>query len=75
MLRINEFNLEPGPYADAKGFTVVVTDVINHGFDTEHHLSEAIPVHYVVCRDLIPPTEHRTYMIPLDYFKQNFQPK
>lgn len=75
MLRINEFDLEPGVYADSKGFTVVVTDVVNHCINTERHLSEVIPVPYVVCRDLIPPPEHRVYMIPLPYFKQNFHLK
>jgi hypothetical protein len=75
MLRINEFNLEPGPYVDSKGFTVVVTDVVNHRLDPVHQLPDVMPEPYVICRDLIPPPEHRVYMIELTYFNHHFFPK
>jgi hypothetical protein len=73
MFRINEFDLEPGPYGDAYGFKVVVTDVVNHQFNTDQHLSEAISSPLVICRDLNPPPrDHRSYMIDLTYFKTHF---
>jgi hypothetical protein len=75
MLRINEFDLEPGPYSNEKGFHVVVTDVINHSLNTVLELPEVIASPMVVCRDLMPPPEHRVYMIDISYFRKHFSKK
>lgn len=77
MLRINEYDIEPGPYTiDGTGTIVVVTDIVNHAFNPAINLPEILPVAQVVYRDLIPPADaHRSYMVDIEYFRKHFSKK
>lgn len=72
MNRINQFELEPGPYCEGD-FVVIVLDVITHQWNREKQLQEALDEPLVMCRDLLI-TEHKRYLYPLLVFRAKFQP-
>lgn len=74
MNRINEFNIEPGPYADEHDSVLVVLDVINHAYDPLTHLPTVIADPLVVLRHLEHTrSEHIRYAYPLSVFNQKFK--
>jgi hypothetical protein len=79
MLRINEYDIEPGVYRHYKNRLYVVLDIITHMENKQKGKMEAIPDPLVVYRDLIPmdghdvkgkpnKTIHRTYARALSEF-------
>jgi hypothetical protein len=80
MLRINEYGIEPGPYTytgpDQQSSVVVVTDIVNYNFNINLDVAEALPVAFVVYRDLIRSMDgHRSYMVDINYFRRHFTKK
>lgn len=73
MLRINEYNIEPGVYNNhANGEIYVVVDLITHTWNDTAKLHEALPVPTVVYRALNQLNHHQRFTIPLDLFQQHF---
>lgn len=73
MNRINEFNVEPGPYGLADGRVLVVVDVVNHVYNAAADLPEAIEDPMVIVRPLENGRlEHNRYGYPLTVFKTKF---
>lgn len=73
MNRINEYDIEPGPWTDEHGTTLVVLDVVNHAYNTTANLCEALADPFVILRPLdVSRIEHSRYAYPLSIFKQKF---
>ncbi len=73
MNRINEFHIEPGPYGLADGRVLVVVDVVNHIYNADADLPEAIENPLVIVRPLESGRlEHNRYAYPLNVFKTKF---
>lgn len=71
MNRINEHNLEPGPYIDNQGFSVVVLDIVDHSWNSDKQLMEYLVSPLVVARDLIG--NEKRYIWPLVVFNKQFK--
>jgi hypothetical protein len=71
MLRINIYDLEPGPYIDEQGFAVVVLDVIDHAWNNDKQLLEFLQSPLVMGRDLVGVDKR--YQWPLEVFKLKFR--
>jgi hypothetical protein len=69
MLRINQFNLEPGVY-DCSGVKVVVTEIITHQ-DGDQLVELEDP--FVVYRDLEPKIIVQNTMMKLSLFKTKYK--
>lgn len=71
MNRINEWNLEPGPYVDDQGFNVVLLDVVDHAWNDDKQLVEYLSSPVVVGRELLGG--EKRYMWPIEVFKLKFR--
>lgn len=71
MIRINQWNLEPGTYIDDQEFAVVVLDVVDHSWNSDKQLVEFLSSPVVVGRDLIGG--EKRYMWPIEVFKIKFR--
>jgi hypothetical protein len=58
MNRINEFNLEPGPYKHYKGGVYVVTTIITHVENDASKKMEPLADPLVVYHDVTPVVRH-----------------
>jgi hypothetical protein len=76
MNRINEFKIEPGTYrSDDSDTVLVVVDVVNHMYNSNHNLQEALSDPLVILRNIeYGKLEHNRYSIPLSIFKLKFKP-
>lgn len=73
MNRINEFNIEPGPYSASDGSVLVVVDIVNHIYNASADLPEAVEDPLIILRHLdVTRLEHRRYAYPLSVFKSKF---
>lgn len=83
MNRINQFNVEPGPYNDKDhqgnqaganhGPKIVVTDIVTHYFNQHSNQFDNGIEPLVIVRDLVHSAEiHKRYAYPLSIFKQKF---
>lgn len=71
MNRINQYNIEPGPYSDDHGFKIVVIDIVTHSWNGIAGLQEALPEPLVLGRQLVMTDER--YVWPLSVFKEKFR--
>ena len=77
MNRINNYDLEPGPYVSSEGFKVVVLDIITYQYSSLADLQEILPVPMVLVRNLVEKTKTEEaqprYLYPIEIFKAKFK--